>query len=84
MLHSIGLGKSQGLVDCPAKEALAWWSMPTGRENMRICKENGDPARLILTEHTPHDVEYTVIKKMPFPLYNRCVPPPSNLSFSLI
>jgi hypothetical protein len=71
MLHSIGLGKAQGVVDCPAKEALAWWSMPTGRETMRISRENGDRARVMLKEHTPHDFEYATIKRMPFPLYDR-------------
>jgi hypothetical protein len=38
---------------------------------MRRSRERGDPARLLLTEHTPHDFTRAQLKKLPFPLYDR-------------
>jgi hypothetical protein len=42
-----------------------------GREKTRISKEGGDRARFIFKEHTKHDFELAVVKKMPFPLTSR-------------
>ena len=38
---------------------------------MRIGKELGDRARVIVKEHTKHDFEWALVVKMPFPLTNR-------------
>ena len=38
---------------------------------MRISEEEGDRARFIFKEHTTHDFEWAVVKKMPFPLTKR-------------
>ena len=38
---------------------------------MRASREQGDRARLLLAERSSHDFCLAVVKKMPFPLYNR-------------
>jgi len=41
------------------------------RENKRRSYEQGDPALLLVREHSKHDQVIATIKKMPFPLHNR-------------
>ena len=38
---------------------------------MRISREDGNPAQIIIKEHTKHDFEWAYVVKMPFPLTNR-------------
>ncbi|GMI35292.1 hypothetical protein TeGR_g2861 [Tetraparma gracilis] len=67
----IAIGKAVCDVDCPAKEALAWWFMETGRELTSIKKEQGDLAVLELSRRNAHDYVWVTIKRLPFPLRPR-------------
>jgi hypothetical protein len=42
-----------------------------GREKIRIDREAGHPARVVLKEHTTHDFEWAYVAKFPFPLTKR-------------
>jgi hypothetical protein len=65
------VGKAKAVIDCSAREALAYQFAACGREKMRILNENSTPATLILLEHTEHDFEWATVKTLPFPLTNR-------------
>ncbi|GMI35149.1 hypothetical protein TeGR_g2654, partial [Tetraparma gracilis] len=65
------VGKAKAVIDCSAREALAYQFAACGREKMRILNENSQPATLILLEHTEHDFEWATVKTLPFPLTNR-------------
>jgi len=54
-----------------ATEALAWWAAYNSRERIKLSYEEGNPARLVVDEPTPHDVTVATIKAFPFPLSNR-------------
>ena len=69
--RSAALGLAKADVDCGAREALAWYFQYCSRLRSKGSLEDGDPARLIVRERVPHDVVFTTIKKMPFPLFNR-------------
>ncbi|GMI36384.1 hypothetical protein TeGR_g14709 [Tetraparma gracilis] len=68
---SIALGKAKATLDCSAKEAFAYQFASCGREKTRISREVGDRARFVSKEHTAHDFEWVLVKKMSFPLTNR-------------
>ncbi|GMI20434.1 hypothetical protein TeGR_g7621 [Tetraparma gracilis] len=68
---SVALGKAKATLDCSTAEALAYQFAVCGREKMRISREVGDRTRFIFMEHTKHDLEWAMVKKMPFPLTNR-------------
>jgi hypothetical protein len=51
-------------------EAFAYQFL-RGREKTRISKELRDLACFIFKEHTKHDFEWALVKKMPFPLTSR-------------
>ncbi|GMI27852.1 hypothetical protein TeGR_g10416 [Tetraparma gracilis] len=68
---SVAIGKAKATLDCSATEAFAHQFAVCGREKMILSKEGGDRARFIFKEHTTHDFEWALVKKMPFPLTNR-------------
>jgi hypothetical protein len=45
--------------------------MMCGREKLRIGREDGDFAKFIFEEYTKHDVKWSTVKTMPFPLTMR-------------
>jgi hypothetical protein len=62
---------AKATLDCSTKEAFVYQFAACGREKMRIGKELGDRARVIVEEHTKHDFEWALVVKMPFPLTKR-------------
>jgi hypothetical protein len=84
--RSIGIGKSVCELDCSAHSALAYRFAETGREASRVSRENGDLARVVVTQHSSHDYVWASVKRPPFPLrprefVGRCVatlPPPPH------
>ncbi|GMH98961.1 hypothetical protein TrST_g10973 [Triparma strigata] len=74
--NSIAAGKAVGIIDSSAEEVAAWTMDYCGQERMRISREQGHPARLVLTEEDGYPVkdnEITVatVKRMPFFLNDR-------------
>ena len=67
----IALGRALATIDCPMREAIAWYYASCSRERLRISTEGGSPARLVVQDHTVHDNVVATIKKMPFPFKNR-------------
>jgi len=59
------------VLDCSARNALAWWFSLMRRENVKQSSEQGNPALLLADERSRHDHFVATIKKMPFPLNNR-------------
>ena len=59
------------VLDCSARDALAYFFAIGSRENLRISSEQGHPALLVQRLNGLNDVVVAMIKKMPFPLHNR-------------
>ena len=68
---SIATGKAQCVIDTPALNAVAWYSMVDGRSSMLTSTEQGDLARLILAKHSKYDITWAVVKRARFSLHNR-------------
>jgi hypothetical protein len=68
---SAGLGNAEVIVDCSSKEATCWLSHYHSRERMRVHEEERNPARLVITQTSPHDRVFATIKRMPLLLWNR-------------
>ena len=69
--RSIATGKGECVIDAPALDAVAWYFMVDGRKGLRASAEKGDPARVILSKPSVHDITWAVVKRAPFPLHNR-------------
>lgn len=69
----IALGKAEGVVDCTAEEAAAWYFEYCGRERLYIDKSEGNPARLEIKqkEKRVNEKQFAAVKNMPFPLRKR-------------
>jgi hypothetical protein len=65
------IGIAELVVDCSAKDALAWWFQLMSREQVKRSAELGNLAHLLVKEYSPHDNVVALIKKMPPPLYHR-------------
>jgi len=46
-------------------EAMAWFQTWCSRDRLRLSREGGSPARLLVRSHTPHDEVFANVKKMP-------------------
>ena len=65
-------GRAEGVIDCEATEAAAWLFDYCSNERMRISKERGDPARLVVeANRAPNERTFAMVKKMPFPWKDR-------------
>jgi len=53
------------------RDGVAWWFRFLRRESTRESNEQGNPAGVVTLERSQHDHTVAMIKKMPFPLYNR-------------
>jgi hypothetical protein len=69
--RSIAIGKAKCELDCPARDALAWWVAETGRELTIVKKERGDLALLELSRRDAHDFVWASVKKLPYPFRPR-------------
>ena len=69
--RSIATGKAQCVIDTPALNAVAWYSMVDGRSSMLTSTEQGDLARVILAKHSKYDITWAVVKRARFSLHNR-------------
>ena len=69
--RSIAVGKAVGIVDAPPIQVCAWFFDFCSRERMRISREVGDPARLVVEERGNHDAVVAAVKTMPFPFSSR-------------
>jgi hypothetical protein len=69
--RSIATGKGECVIDATALDAAAWYFMVDGRKGLRASAEEGDPARVILSKPSMHDITWAVVKRAPFPLHNR-------------
>jgi len=67
----IALGKATAIIDCSARDALAFFFAVGAREDRRISSEQGNPALLVQRRTASNDMVWATIKKMPFPLHNR-------------
>ena len=70
--RSVATGKAVGVVDSSAKEVAAWLMDYCNYERMRISREEGNPARVMLREKARvNEVTFATVKKMPIFLANR-------------
>ena len=69
--RSVAVGKATVVVDSPANIAAAWWFAYCSRDRMRISVEEDNPARLVVSEASPHDIVVATVKSLPFPLKKR-------------
>ena len=70
--RSVAAGRAEGIVDCEAWEVAAWLFDYCSRDRMRISKERGNPARLIVEkDKEPNEIVAATIKSMVFPLTDR-------------
>jgi hypothetical protein len=67
----ISVGISETVVDCSRTEALAWFFTMRSRDRNRTSSDDGDSARVLVKESSPHDVVFAIVKKMPYPLHKR-------------
>ena len=70
--RSIATGKAVGVVDSSAEEVAAWLMDYCNNERMRISREEGNFARVMLREKARvNEVTVATVKKMPIYLTNR-------------
>ncbi|GMH86762.1 hypothetical protein TL16_g10646 [Triparma laevis f. inornata] len=70
--RSVGTGKGITVVDCSAEEVAAWVMDYCSNERTRISTEEGNPARLELTEKArANEIAVATVKKLPFFVDNR-------------
>ena len=69
--RNVATGKGEGVVDSSAWEVAAYFCNYCSNERIRVSKEDGNPARLILDYKAPNEAKMATIKKMPFPLLDR-------------
>lgn len=73
---SLVTGKAIGVLDCSAEEVAAWAVDYCNNEKMRISRERGNPARLMLTDNVgsgerDNEAVAATVKKFPFFLQDR-------------
>lgn len=68
---SSALGKAEIVIDRPAPEIIAFWFAYCSREKMSRALKQKNLARLIVTEHAPHDQVSAFVGRAPFPLSPR-------------
>ncbi|GMI09905.1 hypothetical protein TrLO_g15291 [Triparma laevis f. longispina] len=65
--RQIATGKGVGVVDTSAEEVAAWLMDYCSNERMRVSKEEGNPARLVLRNKTRvNEITVANVKTMPF------------------
>jgi len=69
--RQLGIGRSSTIIDCSPQEALAWWFDYASRERVKISREKGNPARLVVTDIGPHDKVVATIKRATFMVHSR-------------
>ncbi|GMH62352.1 hypothetical protein TrST_g13759 [Triparma strigata] len=72
----IAAGKAIAIVDSSVEKVAAWVMDACGNEKMRISREEGNPARLVLTEEDGYpqkdnEITLATVKRMPFFLNDR-------------
>ena len=68
--RSIAMGRCSDIIDAPAVQALAWLNDNCSNERMRLHREGGHIARLVLSDDGRCSLCATV-KRLPKPLKNR-------------
>ena len=69
--RNIALGRADCIIDCSAREAMAWVFDYCSRDRVRVSRENGHPARFILRETSQYDNIIATVTAMPFPFRKR-------------
>ena len=69
--RSITIGTSSSSIDSSKHEVAAHMFAYMSRERVRISFENGDKARLLVDESSPHDHTIATIKQLPYPFSKR-------------
>jgi hypothetical protein len=63
------MAKAEGVVDCPAREVVAWWVNACSRESMDASRDlEHDPAKFVLSERSQYDNVLVNVKAMPWSL----------------
>ena len=68
---SFATGKGETTVDCSAGEVVAWLHDFCSRARSRLCREEGNPARLVLSDDGLTTKTVAKIKTFPWPLAPR-------------
>jgi hypothetical protein len=71
--RSVALGKAQGVADCSAEEAAAYYFEYCSRDRNAISRDAGNPARLEIKEGEEmiNEKAFATVKTMPLLLHNR-------------
>jgi hypothetical protein len=64
----VAQGLVESVLDCSPKDATAWLFDFASRERWRNSRDNGDLARLVVDETSPHDNTIATVQTMPFSL----------------
>ena len=69
--RSIAIGKAEAEIDASAAEVSAWlWDL-CSNERMRMSKEDGNPARLVVSRNGFNDMVFATVKSMPLFISDR-------------
>ena len=70
--RSVATGRADGIIDCSAEKAAAYFFDYCSRLRMRISLEEGNPARLIVEDNAAlNEATVATVKSMPFLLNDR-------------
>jgi hypothetical protein len=62
--NPLALGRATAIIDTTVHDAAAWWFDGCSKERAEVSLESGDPARIVVSRRTPHDVTIANVRFM--------------------